>query len=62
MVIGGQYAVTQGIHTRFVKEYVEANSLNITAYQDYGSDPLSLNSLDKGLDHLARSTCPEWLL
>ena len=33
----------QSIRTRFVKEYVEANSLNITAYQDYGWDPVPLN-------------------
>ena len=33
----------QLIRTRFVKEYVETNSLNITAYQDYGWDPVPLN-------------------
>jgi len=33
----------QSIRTRFIKEYVETNSLNITAYQDYGWDPVPLN-------------------
>ncbi len=33
----------QSVRTRFVKEYVEANNLSITAYQDYGWDPVPLN-------------------
>ena len=30
------------IRTRFIREYVSANSLPVTAYQDYGWDPVSL--------------------
>ena len=30
------------IRTRFIREYVEANSLGVTAYQDYGWDPVPL--------------------
>ena len=33
----------QAIRTRFIKAYVEANGLNITAYQDYGWEPVELN-------------------
>lgn len=33
----------QAIRTRFIKAYVEANGLNITAYQDYGWKPVELN-------------------
>ena len=33
----------QAIRTRFIKAYVEANGLNITAYQDYGWEPVKLN-------------------
>ena len=32
----------QAVRTRFIKAYVEANSLNITAYQDFGWDPVPL--------------------
>ncbi len=33
----------QALRTRFIKAYVEANNLNITAYQDYGWEPAELN-------------------
>ena len=33
----------QAIRTQFIKAYVEANGLNITAYQDYGWEPVELN-------------------
>lgn len=33
----------QAIRTWFIKAYVEANGLNITAYQDYGWEPVELN-------------------
>ena len=33
----------QAIRGQFIKAYVEANGLNITAYQDYGWDPVELN-------------------
>lgn len=33
----------QEIRTRFIKAYVEANELDITAYQDYGWDPVPLD-------------------
>ena len=33
----------QSVRTRFIKEYVETNSLSITAYQDYGWDPVPLD-------------------
>ena len=33
----------QAIRTRYIREYVEANSLAISSYQDYGWDPVSLN-------------------
>ena len=33
----------QVIRTRFIKAYVEANSLDIAAYRDYGWDPVLLN-------------------
>ena len=33
----------QAIRTQFIKAYVEANGLNITAYQDYGWEPVKLN-------------------
>ncbi len=32
----------QAVRTHFIKAYVEANSLNITAYQDFGWDPVPL--------------------
>ena len=32
----------QEIRTRLIKAYVEANSLDITAYQDFGWDPVYL--------------------
>ncbi len=32
----------QEIRTRFIREYVKANELDITAYQDYGWDPVAL--------------------
>ena len=32
----------QAIRTRFIKAYVEANGLDVTAYQDFGWDPVSL--------------------
>ena len=35
-------AVPQEIRTRFIREYVEANGLDINAYQDYGWDPVAL--------------------
>ena len=31
------------IRAEFIKDYVEANGLNITAYQDYGWDPVMIN-------------------
>ena len=36
-------AENQAIRTRQIKAYVEANGLAITAYQDYGWDPVSLD-------------------
>ena len=30
------------IRTRFIRDYVEANGLTVTAYQDYASDPVAL--------------------
>ena len=30
------------IRTRFIRDYVEANSLAVTAYRDYGWDPVPL--------------------
>ena len=33
----------QAVRTKFIKAYVEANGLNITAYQDYGWEPVKLN-------------------
>lgn len=30
------------IRTRLIREYVESNGLNISAYQDYGWDPVPL--------------------
>ena len=33
----------QEIRTRFIRAYVKANGLEITAYQDYGWDPVPLN-------------------
>ena len=35
-------AEQQDIRTRFIREYVEANSIGVTAYQDYGWDPVQL--------------------
>ena len=35
-------AMPQEIRTRFIREYVEANGLDINAYQDYGWDPVTL--------------------
>ena len=32
----------QAIRTRYIRAYVEANQLNITAYQDFGWDPIPL--------------------
>ena len=32
----------QEIRTQFIKAYVEGNDLEITAYQDYGWDPIPL--------------------
>ena len=29
--------------TQYIRAYAEANGLNITAYQDYGWDPVELN-------------------
>lgn len=36
-------AENRAIRTKFIKAYVEANGLEITAYQDYGWDPVPLN-------------------
>ncbi len=33
----------QAIRTRYIRDYVEANNLGITAYQDYGWEPVELN-------------------
>lgn len=33
----------KAIRTRYIKNYVEANGLDITEYQDYGWDPVPLN-------------------
>ena len=35
-------SMPQEIRTRFIREYAEANGLDITAYQDYGWDPVAL--------------------
>ena len=32
----------QETRTQFIKAYVEANDLDITAYQDYGWEPITL--------------------
>jgi len=35
-------AEQQDIRTRFIREYAEANNIGVTAYQDYGWDPIPL--------------------
>ena len=34
----------QGVRTQFIADYVQANGLNVTAYQDQGWDPIELTT------------------